>query len=291
LNKIVSTKILNAIFLVIVLVAGTFAAVSPSFIVKAEPYYEMDRYNSYEPDYGVNNDRKSYGNDNYESTDYPSYKPDYKPSYGKDNNYKSKDNVIVKPLNCINTNFNTNGNINGDINTFSPSRTATDSDEGDLGAGNNDEVDWGYGDGYQNKKDKDFACIINNNNTINNVIEGNGNVTDGNVPDTCEECFEEFLTPAEISALLVPNTEYTDLEDLCNAIFEGPITEESLSDFLEDEIPSIDRDTINQIIECLMEVGVEFREESGFNAQDGSIDAQGGLGSSLPTPGGLLNLR
>ena len=52
MNKIVSTKTSNAIFLIIVLVAGTFAAISPSFIVgaQAEPYYEMDdRYDSYEP--------------------------------------------------------------------------------------------------------------------------------------------------------------------------------------------------------------------------------------------------
>jgi len=63
-------------FLAIVLVAGTIAAISPSFIIgtaaQAEPYYGMDdRYDSYEPpEYTDNN--------SYES-EYPSYTPDYKP--------------------------------------------------------------------------------------------------------------------------------------------------------------------------------------------------------------------
>jgi hypothetical protein len=41
LNNLKSTKSTTSIFLVIVLVAGTFAAVSPSFMVgvQAEPYY------------------------------------------------------------------------------------------------------------------------------------------------------------------------------------------------------------------------------------------------------------
>jgi hypothetical protein len=70
---------------------------------QAQPYYGIDnRYNSYEPiaGYGMdNNYKKSYGNDNYESTEYPSYKPDYKPeyqSYGEKDNYKSsKDSSSV----------------------------------------------------------------------------------------------------------------------------------------------------------------------------------------------------
>ena len=58
-NKIVLTKTTSAIFLAIVLVTGTIAAISPSsFIIKGvnaqgDPYYGMDK------------DKKSYGTDSY----------------------------------------------------------------------------------------------------------------------------------------------------------------------------------------------------------------------------------
>jgi hypothetical protein len=87
MKKIISTTKINTCFLAIVFLAGTFAAITPSFIIgvnaQAEPYYGMDqRYNSYELEYGMDN---SYDN---------------KQSYGKDSNSndKSKDSssTIVK---------------------------------------------------------------------------------------------------------------------------------------------------------------------------------------------------
>ena len=61
-SKIASTKTASAIFLAIVLVAGTFAVISPSFMVgaaQAQPYYGMEqRYSDYEQDYGMDNDKK-----------------------------------------------------------------------------------------------------------------------------------------------------------------------------------------------------------------------------------------
>ena len=60
MNKIVSTKKTSALFLAIVLVAGTIALSSPSFIgdVKAQRDYEMDKkYNSYEQDYEKDSDK------------------------------------------------------------------------------------------------------------------------------------------------------------------------------------------------------------------------------------------
>jgi hypothetical protein len=70
LNKIVSTKS-NAIFIAIVLVLGTLATISPSFMVgaQAEPYYGMEN--------------------------------NYKKSNGKD--------VSVKSIKCNNVNVNVNG--------------------------------------------------------------------------------------------------------------------------------------------------------------------------------------
>ena len=83
MGKIILTKF-SAIFLVIVLVTGMIALSFPSFMTagaQAPSYYGRDnRYNSYEPDYRMDKDRKSYENDNDESQ-YPSYKHDYKPQY------------------------------------------------------------------------------------------------------------------------------------------------------------------------------------------------------------------
>jgi hypothetical protein len=93
-NKKIPRTTTNTIFLAIVLVAGTFAAISPSFIIgvnaQAEPYdYGMEqKYSDYEQDYEMNSyDKKPYGN-SYE-TDYSSYDKDK--YYGKDRDYdKSK---------------------------------------------------------------------------------------------------------------------------------------------------------------------------------------------------------
>ena len=109
MSKIV--KKINAGFLAIVLIIGTFAAISPSFMIGAQAFL-MDNNN--ESDYGMNS---YYG----------------KQSYGKDNNYyKSKDSSNVK---CNNINVNGLG-----INALPPALNglATDeiqaTEEGEVGA-------------------------------------------------------------------------------------------------------------------------------------------------------------
>jgi len=224
LNKILSIKS-NAIFLAVVLIAGAIAAISPSFITgvnaQSEPY---PRDNSYEPEYEMNNDRKSYGNDNIYKSQYSSYKPNYKsqyPSNGQDSNnnyYKSKkdssNNVNINKLDCININLNINGNNTGDINIGNKGQVPT-AEEGYLDAyssGGSGYSGSGYGgdgyyDGYDNKKDKDFSCIINNNNNNTNVVSGAGNATDGggngndNEIDACEESFRDNLDETDFEAV------------------------------------------------------------------------------------------
>lgn len=107
LNKIVSIKNTNAIFLAVILVAGTFAAIFQSFIiigVNAQAgleYYDgmSNRYNSYEPEleYHYNTQKKEYNSyePEYEMYDYKkSYRngyyeqPEYQ-SYSEKDNYKS----------------------------------------------------------------------------------------------------------------------------------------------------------------------------------------------------------
>ena len=124
-NKIVTRKITNAIFLAAILLAGTFAAISPSFILKGvnaqaglEYYDGMDnRYNSYGPiqeypskytdknsygptvkDYEMddNNNRKSYETNSYETTttgygmDDNSYEKSQYPSSSYKTDYQPK---------------------------------------------------------------------------------------------------------------------------------------------------------------------------------------------------------
>jgi hypothetical protein len=171
------------------------------------PQYAEKEYNSYEPEYGMDDSyKKPYRNDNYEQPEYP--------SYGKDNNsYKSKkdsssssSSVSINKLNCINNNVNINGNNTGDINVGNSGKSATGpgTEEGYLGVGSSGGYGEGYDNGYNKQKDKGFSCIINN--TINNTIVG-GNATDGNgnvpEPRTCEECFREILTPEQISDIEV----------------------------------------------------------------------------------------
>ena len=156
-------------FLIVILIAGTFAAIYPSFIMGVEaqgyPYYQLDnRYNIYE-----------------QETEYPSYQPDYKPiypSYEKDNKYKSKkdDNksVSLNKLNCINNNVNINGNNTGDINVGNNGQVAPPLPTA-RGEYLNDDMYSGeeYSE-YNNKhikEDKNFECIINNNNNNTVVIE------------------------------------------------------------------------------------------------------------------------
>ena len=102
-------------FLAIVLIAGTFAVISPSFMVWSTRLFPM--HNNYEPDYGMNSH-------------------DDKQSYGKDSNSydKSKDSSNVK---CNNINVNVNG-FNGATLPTALRGLATDeaqaSDEGEIGA-------------------------------------------------------------------------------------------------------------------------------------------------------------
>jgi hypothetical protein len=247
-NKISLTKS-NAIFLATVLVLGTFAAISPSsFIIgvnaQTEPYYEMENgYSSYEAEpleYPPQYTEREYNNDNYESK-YT--------SYGKDNSYKSKDRASIKKINCvnINTNININGNSNGDINNFARSpgngiaTAAEDETEGDFSTSSfeNGERYNGYDDGY--KKDKDFDCIIGNNNNNGETGDSDGvgdGVGDG--VEACVDCFEEYLDPtqlADVNTALEGGVEITiegtgviinSLQDLCNEL-EGATIQQAIA--------------------------------------------------------------
>jgi hypothetical protein len=165
-NKKVLTKTANAIFLAIVLVAGTITLFSPSFMTgaQAQEYYG-----------GKEN--------NYEN------------HYGKDT-YKSKDSnsVIVKKINCNNVNVNVNG-LEIDVLPLALANLLQ-GDEDERGAGSYGGGERSYGSGqsgYDNNSFK-FICINNNNNT---VIEAETPIED-ECPeaDEIESCFRQFLLDA-----------------------------------------------------------------------------------------------
>ncbi len=168
-----TSKKISAAFLTAVLVAGTIALSSPSFMIgaQADPYYGMDkRYGSYESDYNSyendSYDKKPYG-DSYEQ-DYPSYKPEYKKdSYGKDRNYdKSKDSsnsVSLKKLKCNNINVNVNGLELEVIPSFLGEGLAAEAQEGTTDPSS---LGGNGADGGSEINDFRFICINNNNNTV-----------------------------------------------------------------------------------------------------------------------------
>ena len=293
-NKIVSTKTTIAFFLVIVLVAGTIAISIPSFIIgvnaQAQPYYGMDnRYNSYESDYGMNNDKKSYGNDNsYDKSQYQpsSYKPDYKPaysSYGKDDRDKSKDSSSINKINCINNNINNiNSNNTGDVNIGNNGQVAPRTSGGDFGTSSFGGSGYGgegyYNDGYDNKQDKDFVCIIDNN---NNIVVGAGNQTtpgnqtdgNGNVIDTCEECFST-LNNTQISILL-GRVNILSIEEYCDRLILTPNSGSETQKVLIELFQPTDTEREAGVIwECLMKLGLIQRSLTETLCTDG-IDNDG----------------
>jgi hypothetical protein len=82
---------------------------------------------------------------------------------------------------------------------------------------------------------------------------------DKKFPQTCEECFTEFLTEAQIQNFLdVASSEDITLEEVCASIEPNKI--ELVGDILN--LAGIDEETIQQIMECLERVlGFEPPEE------------------------------
>ena len=228
MSNLILKKTTTAIFLAIVLLVGTFAAISPSFIIKgANAQSESESYN-----YGMNDDRyndykRGYGMDNdYDKKSYE-YKQKY-PPYGKDDRKdKSKDSsesISINKFNCININLNINGNNTGDINIGNKGAAKGYVDDFSSGGDGYDNERY-YDDRYDNKKDKGSDCIINNNNNNTNIVSGAGG---GNITEllTCEECFENFLSQEQIAVLEA---------DLANSgitvnIGDGPVTVNNLAD-------------------------------------------------------------
>jgi hypothetical protein len=217
LSKIDSTKKINTCFLAIVLIAGTFAALSPSFMIGADAQqYGMDqqKYNSYEPDYGMDS---SYDN---------------KQSYGKDSTSydKSKDSssTIEKKIKCNNINVNVNGFNGVEVGTLPTALTGlateTQEDEGEEGASSFGSGGSGSNDGGRpsgSDSDSRVGCINNNEFAI---VEEESSVEDECAEDV-EACFAENLSREDFDTLTAA------LEKGLDVVIEGePVTLNSFAD-------------------------------------------------------------
>jgi hypothetical protein len=217
--------------------------------------YVDKRYNSYERDYGMDNDYKDhYGKDRYESQ--------YS-SYGKDNSYKSKDSssksVSIKKVKCNNINVNLNGidaDIGGASNGNGPIAEAQETDDEGLETNSfgSDSGGSNYGRDGQSDSDTDlFVCKNNNNNT---VVVVNETIPEPTI--TCEECFTQALNATELERFLEEAfTPTGTIEQACIVFSSGLVTEEALRDVLELVLTERE-DRIDNIIECLLEAGIEF---------------------------------
>jgi hypothetical protein len=236
-NKILSIKNTSAIFLATVLVAGTIALSSPSFMTnvsaQSESYYGMDNNN-------------------------------YKSQYGQDNKYKSKDsNVVVKKINCNNVNVNVNGlELNG-LPPFLGNLLASEGQDGYGDASSFGSSSYGYGEqsGYdKNNNSFKFVCVNNNNNTVVFVNETTPEPPEPTI--TCEECFTENILDelqlTNFTGTLVVYTEFGDLEGLCEFLSDPSFTNnEKIAQlsliFSRTLIPI---DVRLSILECLDERGI-----------------------------------
>ena len=256
------------------MIVGTFAAISPSFItgVNAQQYGMDQKYNSYQPEYGMDSyDEKSYGKE--------------------DNSYdKSKDSssAFVKNIECNNINVNNNGFNEVELNSLPTALRGLASeeaqalaDEGEVSASS--IVSDG---GRPSGSDTDFrvVCIYNNDNV---VVEERGEEP---ITKLCEECFAAnsrlqtailntlvgfdnifsapFIEPPNTGILIIgPGTD--TIEQLCGMIeasseFYGvPVTDVTLEEFIKTLLVKIGRidittleSEIDALIECLLKAGI-----------------------------------
>ena len=228
----------NILFLAVILVAGTFASITPSSFIIGEAQAAVP--------YGMD--------DSYRPTEYQD-----------NNNYnKLKDNVSIEKIKCNNININFLGNNTGDINLSNNGQvtptSGADTEEGYSNAYSSDGER--YNEGYNNnKEDIGFVCTINNNNTN---FGGNQTISK---PSTCEECFTAI--PAThlpvLNAYLAVNpvvigTESEivgNIEGLCNLIQNEPpntISQAQIESILGEAFSNLagSESIIDSIIECLL---------------------------------------
>jgi hypothetical protein len=181
--------------------------------------------------------------------------PQGQPGSGNNNS------TLVNKFNCINTD---NININTDTNQSSSSSNGIQPVQDAIAQGLNGTLD----ELSQINLNKTIInlCFINDNDTI--IIEnGGGNGIDGNATGTCEDCFNEILSPEQINniitSLINEGAEGVEnLEDFCRIIFLNSELNGGIDYFpfesglLQLGIPL---KTIYKLVECLISTGIVFK--------------------------------
>ncbi len=216
-----SKKIVFASILGAILATGLLA-LNPSMIENAQA--EL-----YANEYGYDN--------NY-------YHDDNRYSYD-DNHQKKSSHTDIQKISCVNSNINVNGI---DITQIPEDTTATAAANEQAGP---DAANAQNGNG--------FDKINFNKNLVNICVNVNANeqIRTSTPQRTCEECFEEFLSPDEITTF-VELFGVESIERFC-ILFVNP---EDGSVIPEDAfrlaLPSVDPEVVDDLIECLEDAGVEF---------------------------------
>jgi hypothetical protein len=118
---------------------------------------------------------------------------------------------------------------------------------------------------FQNEQIQECIASATREGDINN--DGNGGEEPNGPPvaepETCEECFERFLSAGEIADLVAVLDEANQAEslvDFCENVLEpGFITEGEVRDFLTSA--EVDEEIHDDLIECLEAVGIVFEPE------------------------------
>jgi hypothetical protein len=231
--------------IVLIVVVGLLV-LNPSMItnVQAVPYdADYDNRYSHGDQYGDQYDNSRYddnryGYDNYDSSYYPEPK-------------KDKKTVNQQEIKCFNKNLNVNGI---DITQIPQDGTAlAAANEGAAADATNTQNNNGVGDKINFDRNLVNICVNVN---VNEQIR-----TSTPAETTCEECFEDFLSPDEITTF-VELFGVESIERFC-ILFTNPENELVI---LEDDfrlaLPGVESGDIEDLIECLEDKGVVFITET-----------------------------
>ena len=163
-------------------------------------------------------------NDYYYNDETDQYE-NYATDMANDNYYKSQGSDSIKKIKCNNINANVNGFNGVEIGTLPTALSGLATDEAQAAA-NEGEVganSFGSDDGKSSGSDTDSRFVCINNNDFN--VAANEPTPEPPDTITCEECFEENLTPEQLTVLnsldagfdtnFGPFIPITSLEQLC----------------------------------------------------------------------------
>ncbi len=255
MSKIILTKRISAIFLVIVLIAGAFAISSPLTVYGQQ--YEQD----YQQDY----DSSYYQSDPRMNDDHHSDKKGQSANCDNTNVNLNDINQLQRQNQAVGNTIDTAATLNGESLTGEEALNAI--------TGNGDPTG-----GPLLNLDRNIIniCINSNDNTLSGTFDASQGQDAGETGVTCDGCFDR-LTPTiqdAIDAFLLSTTGDITISATPNVVIPGSInTIEQLCAFLtvinvtpaqfqlliqqfDTAIPGVDVTIATALVNCLVEAGV-----------------------------------